>query len=128
MGLKAILPLIDLVFLTLGAILGTMTQMERVTALPVEVARVGSGAAVVQQGEFSVLNVTADGLTLDGRPAARHEVLDQVRGRRIVLRIQRDLPTEQPLSLLAELVRAGAEVSLEVHERPDNNENRPPSR
>lgn len=116
MGLKAILPLIDLVFLTLGAILGVMTQMERVTALPVEVARIGTGAAVVQQGEFSVLNLTTDGLTLDGNVIDRQQLMSDVSNRRLVLRIQKDLPTKRPLSLLADLVRAGADVAIEVKE------------
>ena len=57
---KAILPLIDLVFLTLGSVLAMMTQMERVTAMPVTLAEVGQGSAVVQRGDFDVLTVSAE--------------------------------------------------------------------
>ncbi len=116
MGARSMLPLIDLVFLTLGAILAAMTQMERVTALPLDVARVGSGAAVVRQGRFSVLSVYNGGMTLDGELISRSQLHVAVAGRQIVLRAERALPTQVLLSVLAEMVRAGADVSLEVEE------------
>ena len=116
MGMKAILPLIDLVFLTLGAILGVMTQMERVESIPVQIAQVGHGAAIVQQGDFRLLALTPKGLTLDSRPVTRTALLSQCAGQDFVLRIQKDVPTEQTLKLLADLVGAGCDVSLEVDE------------
>ena len=116
MGMKAILPLVDMVFLGLGALLGVMTQMERVESIPVQIAQVGHDAAIVQQGDFRLLTLTSKGLTLDSRPITRTTLLSQSAGEDFVLRIQKDVPTEQTLKLLADLVGAGCDVSLEVDE------------
>ncbi len=61
---KTMVPLIDLVFLTLGSILAAMTQMERVEAIPVAVAQVAGSGQAVQRGEFDVVTVTARGVTV----------------------------------------------------------------
>ena len=114
MQAKSILPLIDLVFLTLGSILGIMSQMERVTALPVELARVGQGAAVIKTGEFSVITLTKDRLTLDGVPVPSEDLKHRVSGKDVVLRPDKNVPTGRTQQVLADLVRAGARVSLEV--------------
>ena len=113
---KAILPLLDIVFLTLGSVLACMTQMERVTALPVSVAKVGSGAASVQQGEFDILTLSVEGMALNGRPTSEEQLSGELEGRRVILRAEQSLPTERTLTVLAALVRAGAEVSVEVKE------------
>ena len=113
---KAILPLIDIVFLTLGSVLACMTQMERVTALPVSVAKVGSGAASVQEGEFEVLTLTTEGMILNGQPTSEEQLSEELGNRRVILRAEQSLPTERTLTVLAALVRAGADVSVEVKE------------
>ena len=114
---RALIPMIDLVFLTLGGILAVMTQMEHVTSIPVEITRVGRGAAVVQQGRLSVVAMTRHGLTLDGQPTTRQKLVDEVAGRNIVLRADRELPTERTVGMVALLAKAGANVSLEVKEQ-----------
>ncbi len=116
MDIRAILPLIDFVFLTLGAILAAMTQMERITAMPVEIARVGPGAAVVRQGRFSVLTLRSDGMALDGVPITAEELPSVVTGRQLILRAERSLSPQTLLGVLADLLAAGADVSLEVEE------------
>ena len=117
MDSRSILPLIDMVFLTLGAILAAMTQMERVTALPVELAEVGPGAAVVRQGDFVILNLYEDGMALDGATVAAEDLAAMVIGRQVIVRCERKLASERLLQVVAELVAAGADVSLEVEER-----------
>jgi len=119
MHAKSILPLIDLVFLTLGSILGIMSQMERVTALPVELARVGSGAAIVKHGAFSIITLTKNQLTLDGAPLSKEGLKHRVGGKDVVLRPDRSVPTGRTQEVLADLVRAGARVSLEVSDRTE---------
>jgi biopolymer transport protein ExbD len=116
MDARAILPLIDLVFLTLGAILAAMTQMERVTALPVELAEVGPGAAVVRQGEFAVLTLRSDGMSLDGVAVTAETLPALVAGRSVIVRCERTLASERLLQVVADLMRVGADVSLEVEE------------
>jgi biopolymer transport protein ExbD len=111
---KSMVPLIDLVFLTLGSVLAAMTQMEKVEALGVDVARVGAGQAVVEHGQLKVVTVDEDGLRLEGRPIAPEELARQVGPEKIVLRAQRALPTERTLQALADLADLRLDVVLEV--------------
>ena len=113
---KAILPLIDIVFLTLGSVLACMTQMERVTAMPVSVAEVGSGSAILQQGKFDVLAVTAEGMTLNGKPTGLDRIEQDLSGKKVVLRVDKDLPTGRVWQIMAKLHKAGCEISVEVKE------------
>ena len=118
MRLNAILPMIDLGFLTLGAILCVMTQMVRVTALDIEITRVGKGAAVVQTGEFMILTLSEDNLlTLNGEPVIQKTLLNLVRGHQIVFRVHKDVPAHRLFALLNDLTLAGATVKLEVEEQ-----------
>ena len=117
MQAKAIVPLIDLVFLTLGSILGIMSQMERVTALPVDVVRVGQGAAVVKQGRFAVVCVTGDGITLDGKVVTVDDIAGRAGTKEVVLRVEQSIPTGRTQQILAGLFKAGLKVSLEVRDQ-----------
>ena len=115
---KTIVPLIDLVFLTLGSVLAMMTQMERVTAMPISVAEVGSGSAIVQHGKFDVLTLSEGGLTLNDNPVAAEHLDTRLAGKRVVLRADRKLPIERVLRVMVGLHKAGCEVSVEVREEP----------
>ena len=114
---KTILGMVDLLLLTVGGLLGATTQMERVTAIPVEVLRVGRGGAVVQQGDLLIVTLSKDGVTLNGQRLPLKEVVRQATGKDLVLRSERDLPTGETMEVLAELFQADASVSLEVEER-----------
>ncbi len=118
MRTQAMMPLIDLVFLTLGSVLAAMTQMERVTALPVELARVGQGAVVVQQGEFDVLVMKGTGIFLNDEPVDPNALRARLTGRRVVLRVERDLTAGRMMETLAMLHEVATEVSLEVSAHP----------
>lgn len=111
---KTMVPLIDLVFLTLGSILAAMTQMERVEAIPVAVAEVSGAAARLQRGRFDIVTVTADGVTVGDRAVAEEDLADEVALRRVVLRAASGLPTERTLAVLAIVAEAASEVSVEV--------------
>ncbi|NOX55364.1 MAG: biopolymer transporter ExbD [Planctomycetes bacterium] len=115
---KAIVPLIDLVFLTLGSVLAMMTQMERVTAMPVSLAEVGQGSAVVQHGKFEVLTVSAEGLSLNGKSVTIDQIEERLAGKRVVLRADRKLPVERVWRVMARLHKAGGEVAAEIREEP----------
>ncbi len=114
MDARTIVPLIDLIFLTLGSVLGAMTQMERIETIPVEVSQVQRAGLSVQRGDFVVLTVTSDGMTLNGKPITAGELPERIAGKDVVLRAERSLPTEQTLVALSLSVKAGANVSLEV--------------
>ena len=123
MGARTMIPLIDLVFLTLGSVLGAMTQMERIEAIPVEVSQIQRGSGSVQRGDFEMLTVTRDGMTLNGKPITNSELPSMLAGKDVVLRAERSLPTEQTLLVLGLSVNAGANVSLEV--KPPGSDSEP---
>lgn len=112
----AILPFVDLVFLALGGVLACMSQMEIVNALPIEVAHVGKGAAVVQNDKFTVLTLTADGMRFDGEPITVDELSARAANKNIVLRADREIPTQNTMYVIALLAKSGAQVSVEVKE------------
>jgi len=112
---RSILPLVDMVFLALGAVLGCMTEMAVVHSIPVEVAKVGHGV-VSNHEKFTVLTLTSDGMTLEGESITRSEILAKAANKTIVLRVDKTLPSQDMLELLADLVNVGAKVSLEVEE------------
>jgi biopolymer transport protein ExbD len=124
MNARMLVPLIDLVFLTLGSVLAAMTQMERVEAIPVQVATVGQGASAVRRDEPVILAVTAGGLTLGQKPLAAADLASAVAGKRVVLRADKSLPTQRTLAVLAQVIRAGADASLEVQTEPATNRSR----
>jgi biopolymer transport protein ExbD len=107
-------PLIDLVFLTLGSVLAAMTQMEHVEALAVDVARVGTGQAITQQGELRIVTLTDQGLELEGEKLTAGQIADRVGSEKTILRAQKSLPTEQTLQALADLAELRLNVILEV--------------
>jgi biopolymer transport protein ExbD len=111
---KSMVPLIDLVFLTLGSVLAAMTQMETVEALDIEVARVGTGQAIVQRGELAVVTVTEAGLTMEGQVIEPDEVAARIGPEKVILRAQRALATERTLQALGDLTQRGLNVVLEV--------------
>jgi hypothetical protein len=114
-----ILPLVDLIFLAFGGALCCMTQMEVIRALPVEVTQVGRGSSVVKHGKFAILTLTHDGMNIDGTPIRREDLVDKATGKQLVLRVEGDLPTRETIQVIGDLVRAGAEVSLEVKEQKE---------
>jgi biopolymer transport protein ExbD len=116
MNARMMVPLIDLVFLTLGSVLVAMTQMERVEAIAVDVARVGRGAANVRRGELNVLSVTPGGVRLGQRVLSPAELPAAVAGKRVVIRADRSMPTQRTLAVLAEVLDAGADASIEVRQ------------
>ncbi len=102
----ALLPLVDLVFLALGALLAGMTQMEMVRAIPVDVTRVGQGAASVRLGDFDVLTLIGPGvMALNGQPIREEDLTSLLEHKRVVLRIQKKLPTEEAVKVLALLAQ-----------------------
>lgn len=114
MQAKALLPLIDLVLLSFGAILACMTEMERVEYVPVELAQVGRGAVAVKHGDFDVITASSAGLFLNAEPVTREELPGRLRDREVVLRAAGDVPTEMTLGLTSDLIELGIDVSLGV--------------
>jgi len=117
MDARTAVPFLDVLFGTVAGILAIMTQMQIVTSLPVEVARVGRGATVVENRKLSVVTLSEERISLDGKVTTKEQLLKQVSGKEVLLRTDRNLRHEEAVRLLADLVKAGAHVSLGVEER-----------
>ncbi len=114
---KALVPLIDIVFLSLASLLGVMSQMQMVEAIEVDISEVGAGGAQVEQGEFLMVTLTPDGLFIDGASIQTDQLEARVADERVVLRAASDLATERTLAVLSTLTRTCASVTVEVQER-----------
>ena len=116
-SIAAIFVLSDLTLLALGGILAAMTQTQVVHALDIEVARVGTGAAVVQHDKFKILSITKEQLIFDGKPVTEQQLEDIKTDQKVILRVSKELPTSRTVMVLARLAQAGAQVSIEVQEQ-----------
>ena len=115
MDSRSALPaLLDIIFLTLGSMLAAMSQMDEVSALPVEITKIGKGSVITKRGDFEVVTLTISGLTLGKEPVDHDELLKRAAGRDVVLRVQKDMPYSKAIRLIAELSEVGASVSSEV--------------
>ncbi len=114
MNAKAMVPFIDIVFLTLGSLLGVMIEMRRVDALNIDISEVGRGGSVVTSRETRIVALTADGLHLDGTLVTPDILDEQLGGANVVLRADRTLSTETTLDTLATLSDVCAAVAVEV--------------
>lgn len=113
------IPMIDLVFLTLGAIVAMLTQMELIKSIPVSLARVGPGAAVVTTGELDIVTLSDSGLMLNGRAVGVGEIAARDSWNDVVLRVDRAVESERMIEVLAELGKVEARVQIEVKEVVD---------
>jgi len=119
MKVQTVLPFLDMVFLSMGALLALMVQMEYVTSIPIDTPQIGPGGAIVERGEFHVVTLDQSGITLNGQPIEQEHLISSVTGERVVLRVERSIATEETAGLLAALIDAGAMPSLEVRKRTE---------
>ncbi len=115
MTLRSMLPLIDLGFLTLGAVVAILSQTTRIDAMPVDLAEVGPGVTAAVSDNPPVVTVRADGVFLGDRPIARGELAKLLDPSETVLvRADREAASGRLLSVLAEITAAGVDARLEV--------------
>ncbi len=116
MQARIFISLIDLAFLSLAAVIAILSQTQVVRALPVEVTKIGRGIAVVTRDDVTVVTITLDGLFVDGKPLTLAELSGAVDGPTVILRVDRTVPTERLLGVMAELAGDQVELRIEVDE------------
>lgn len=115
MTLRSMLPLIDLGFLTLGAVVAILSQTTRIDAMPVDLAEVGPGVTSAVSDNPPVVTVRADGVFLGDRPIGPGELATLLDPSETVLvRADREAASGRLLSVLAEITAAGVDARLEV--------------
>ncbi|TVS01214.1 MAG: hypothetical protein EA423_10250 [Phycisphaerales bacterium] len=117
MTLRSMLPLIDLGFLTLGAVVAILSQTTRIDAMPVDLAEVGPGVTSAVSDNPPVVTVRADGVFLGDRPIGRGELallLDP--SETVLVRADREATSGRLLGVLAEITAAGVDARLEVQQ------------
>ena len=110
------IPLIDLVFLSLGAIVAILSQTQLIRALPVEVTEVERGIAAIARDRMAVVTISRDGLFADGEPVGLDELVGVVDGRLALLRVDRRVPAETLVRVMSVLAAGEVELRIEVHE------------
>ncbi len=93
--------LIDLAFLSLAAVIAILSQTQLVLALPIEVTEIGQGIAVVTRDEVTVVTITDEAILVDGEPVRLHDVGGAVDGPTAILRVDRLVPTEKLIRVMA---------------------------
>ena len=117
MQAREFIPLIDLAFLSLGAVVAILSQTQLVKSFAVEITEVGDGIAAVSRDEVTVITVAEEGLYLDGEAIGLEELAGAVDGRLALLRVDRRVPTEVLINVVGVLAASGAELRIEVEER-----------
>lgn len=118
MKTQAILPLVDLGFLSLGAIVAVLTQTQLIDALPLELARDGEGIAPRVSESLPIVRIDETGVELDSEPIALGQLADVVKGDRVIVRTAGESTTQQLVDVLGALASAGIAAELEVRTGP----------
>jgi biopolymer transport protein ExbD len=118
MQAKLLIPMIDLAFLSLGAIVALLSQTQLIHSLPVDVSEVQPGIAAIERDDLAVVTVTADGLTLDGTPIDLDALAAGVGERLALLRVERRVPTETLVGVMSALAAGEVEIRIEVETAP----------
>ncbi len=116
MQARVFIPLIDLAFLSLAAIIGILSQTQLIRSFAVEITEVGQGISAITREEVTVFTLTVDGLFVDGRPVEVKEVADTVNGRLALLRVDRNVATSVLVKVMGHLAANGTELRIEVRQ------------
>ena len=112
------IPLIDLAFLSLGAVVAILSQTQLVRAFPVEITEVQRGIAVISRESVTVIAITENGVWVDGRPVAVEDLPGAVAGGLAVLRADRRVPAGTLIRVMGVLADHEVELRIEVEEGP----------
>lgn len=114
---RVFIPLIDLVFLSLGAIVAILSQTQLIQSFAVEVTQVGAGIAAITRQEITVVTVTDQGTFVDGDPVDLGGLAGAVDGRLALLRVDQHVPADVLINVVSVLAADGVELRIEVVEK-----------
>ena len=118
MHARQFIPLIDLAFLSLGAVVAVLSQTQLVRSLEIDVSEVPPGVAAIEREDLAVVSITRDGIRLDGELVSLDALAAAVGPRLALLRVQRDVPTETLVGVMSALAAGGVEIRIEVRPAP----------
>ena len=116
MQARVFIPLIDLAFLSLAAIIGILSQTQLIRSFAVQITEVGQGIAAITREDVTVITLTMDGLFVNRRPVSIDEVAATVNGRLALLRVDRNVPTSTLVKVMGRLAASGTELRIEVRQ------------
>ena len=120
MNLSSLLALLDIFGLSVGALLGLLTQMNYVTTIPVHLAEVGEGFVVVTQGDTVTLSMTTVALAFEGGAIKFDDLADAVHGKDVIFDIGKTVTSEDFMPVLSEISTSAQSVALGVKESTDS--------
>lgn len=118
MNARHFIPLIDFGFLSLGAVMAIMSQLQSIETLPVDIARVGLGASDTLREDVVIVTITDNQLLVDDEAVGLPDLAGRIGDRLAVLRTHRRVATERLVMVMSELASADIEQRIEVEEVP----------
>jgi len=115
MRMEAMIPLLDMTCLTVGVLLVAMTEMQRVTTVPVDFVKVARDASVVKRVDSPLfVAMSGDGVFVEKRRVRPEELRGLVAGRAIVLRVDSRIPYGEAMRLVGDMREVTKSIFLEV--------------
>jgi hypothetical protein len=113
MNTRSIIPLIDLGFLTLGAVVALLAQSEFIERLPLNLAQADGAERTPLLADHASIAISQDELFIDGVAVTLDELPNELNGRTPVVRPEADIDAERLIRLLAVLADFNPTVQLE---------------
>lgn len=121
MSKRWMIPMIDFVFLSLGGLLAMLTQMEVVSAVPLDLASGRAEASMqVEDVQRDVVAILEDGLTLNDRPIGLDGLGSAISRPVVLVRADREARVERLTAVLTAVHGSGdRDVRLQFRGQQD---------
>ena len=119
MNLSSLLALLDIFGLSVGALLGLLTQMNYVTTIPIDLAEAGEGSVVVTQSDSLTLSMTADTLAFEGEAIKFSDLAVTVHSKDVIFDVSKTVTYEDFIAVLSAISPSAQSVALGVKESTD---------
>jgi len=111
-----IIPFVDIIFQTLGVLIVSMTVLEHVESIPVDLARVSKQVKVSQKAQDSVfVAIRRDGIYVGKEKINSNSLIpERIKGKDVILRVDKNIPYGEVVGVISGIRDHAAKLSLEV--------------
>ena len=122
MSKRWMIPMIDFVFLSVGGLLAMLTQMEVVSAVPLDLASGEAEASMeVDEASRDVVAITDGALTLNDDPITIEELRGAITRRVVLVRADREARVDRLTAVLTAVHGSGdRDVRLQFRGAPES--------
>jgi len=118
---RSMLPLIDLGFLTLGAVVALLAESSprKIEMIPVDLASASAGSSqLLDVREPVVVTVTPGAILVGDQPSSLDSLVASINGRDVILQPDRGSDAQDLIVVMSTLTAAGIDVRLAVKPSP----------